>query len=66
MCRSMVDIQSVTAEIRRGKKELRKKEEETTVWKYNGLPYSIGDHNNSISCTTSQSLADARCWSAVQ
>jgi len=39
MCRSMVDIQAATAEIRRGKKEL---EEETTGQKYNGLPYYIG------------------------
>jgi len=31
------DIQSPTAEIRRGKKK-----EETTGQKYNGLPYSIG------------------------
>jgi len=40
----MVDIQSATAEIRRGKKnkERKKKEEETTVQKYNSLPYSIG------------------------
>jgi len=36
MCGSMADIQSPTAEIRRGKKE------ETTGQKYNGLPYSIG------------------------
>jgi len=41
MCGSMVDILSVTAEIRRGKKEERKIEE-TTWQKYNGLPYSIG------------------------
>jgi len=40
MCGSMADIQSATAEIRRGKKN--KKEEETTGQKYNGLPYSIG------------------------
>jgi len=40
MCRSMVDIQSVAAEIRRGKKERYKKE--TTGQKYNGLPYYIG------------------------
>jgi len=39
----MVAIQSATAEIRRGKKEERRKiEEETTGQKYNGLPYSIG------------------------
>jgi len=40
----MADIQSPTAEIRRGKKKRKKKEEEreTTGQKYNGLPYSIG------------------------
>jgi len=32
---SMVDIQSPTAEIRRGKKEEKRKVEETTGWKYN-------------------------------
>jgi len=37
----MVDIQSLTAEIRRGKKR-KKEEEETTGQKYNGEPYSIG------------------------
>jgi len=40
----MADIQSATAEIRRGKKKKKKKkeeEEETTGQKY-GLPYSIG------------------------
>jgi len=36
----MADIQSAAAEIRQGKK--KKKEEQTTAWKYNGLPYSIG------------------------
>jgi len=41
MCGSMVDIQYLTAEIRRGKKE-RKKEKEITRQKYNGLFYSIG------------------------
>ena len=30
MCRSMVDIQSRTAEIRRGKKKKKKEEEEET------------------------------------
>jgi len=33
MCESMADIQSPTAEIRRGKKKRRKKEQ-TTGWKY--------------------------------
>jgi len=56
MCRSMVNIQSPTAEIRRGKieeeKERRKKQDENIVvcpitsgdhkYKINGLPYSIG------------------------
>jgi len=42
MCGSMADIQSATAEIRRGKKEERNKKKETTGQKYNGLPYSIG------------------------
>jgi len=44
MCGSTADIQSATAEIRRGKNKRRKKkkEEETTGQKYNGLPYSIG------------------------
>jgi len=38
----MADMQSATAQIRRGKEEEeRKKEEETTGQKYNGLPYSI-------------------------
>ena len=36
MCRSMIDIQSATAEIRQGK---RRKKEETTRQKYNGLSY---------------------------
>jgi len=40
MCQSMVNIQSATAEIRRGKKRRKKKKE--TGWKYNGLPYYIG------------------------
>jgi len=40
MCGSMVDVQSATAEIRRGiKKKETKKKKETTGQKYNGLPY---------------------------
>jgi len=39
MCQSMVNIQSPTAEIRRGKKrKKKKKEEQTTAQKYNGPP----------------------------
>jgi len=35
----MADIQSATAEIRRGKKKRKKKEEETTRQKHNCLPF---------------------------
>jgi len=40
MCRSMADIRSTAAEIRRGKKKIerRKKKKETTGQKYNGPP----------------------------
>jgi len=40
MCGSMVDIQSPTAKIRRGKKKKKKEEEEDSNHraKYNGLP----------------------------
>jgi len=37
----MVDIQSATADNRRGK---NKKEEETTGVKYNGVPITMGGH----------------------
>jgi len=43
MCGSMVDIQYLTAEIRRGKKKKKKKKKkETTGQKYNGQSYYIG------------------------
>jgi len=45
MCGSMVYIQFATTEIRPGKK--RRKTEETTGQKYNGLPYSIGQSKRS-------------------
>jgi len=35
MCESVVDVQSATAEIRRGKKEEEEEEEETTGQIYN-------------------------------
>jgi len=41
MCGSMVDIQSLTAEIRRGNKKEEERKKETGS-KYNGLPYYIG------------------------
>ena len=42
MCRSMVDIQSTAAEIKRGIKKEDRKKIEITGQKYNGLPYYIG------------------------
>jgi len=43
MCGSMVDIQSTAAEIRQGKKRIRRrKKKEITGQKYNGLSYYIG------------------------
>jgi len=44
MCGSVVDIQSPTAEIRRGKKieAERRRKIEITGQKYNGQPYAIG------------------------
>jgi len=47
MCGSMADIQSPTAENRRGKKkkEEEKRKIETTAAKYNGLPITMGGHN---------------------
>jgi len=49
MCRSMVDIQSPTAEIRRGKKRRRRRRKKG--WKYNGLPYYIGQTINMVAVT---------------
>ena len=46
MCGSMVDIQSPTAEIRRGEKSKKERRKvETTGQKYNDLPITEGDHN---------------------
>jgi len=42
MCRSMVDIQSATVEIRRGKKEERKKPEDKNIM---ACPITQGGHN---------------------
>jgi len=67
MCGSMVDIESPTAEIRRGKNNKK----ETTGQQYNGLPkknYKCGPMPNVMAvlpniggalCSTPQSLADA-------
>jgi len=42
---SMVDIQSPTAEIRRGKKEEEERKIEITGQNYNVCTYHIGGHN---------------------
>jgi len=44
MCGSTADIQSPTAEIRRGKKEERRRKIETTAAEYNDLPIIMGGH----------------------
>jgi len=41
----MVDIQSPTAEIRRGKDRKKERKIETTWVKYNGLPITMGGHD---------------------
>jgi len=47
MCGSMADIQSPTAEIRRGKKKERKNDKRQDENIY-GLPYYIGSHKIGI------------------
>ena len=69
MCGSMADIQYATAEIRRGKKKERKKEEETTWQKYrpNGLPYPIGrPYNERGPAVEHRSLADVLSLSCAR
>jgi len=45
MCGSMADIQSATAEIRRGKRKIERKKDRNHRAKYDGQPYSIGGLN---------------------
>jgi len=65
MCRRMVDIQSATAEIRRGikKEERRKKKLECGP-----MPNEMAALPNigGTVCSTPQSLVDAHYWSAVK
>jgi len=49
MCGSMVDIQSATAEIRRGRKEERKKKKDRN---HSCLFITMGGHNNGTVSTT--------------
>jgi len=47
MCGSMVDIQSATAEIRRGIKKIEGKKDETQGKNIMSAPATQGGHNNS-------------------
>jgi len=60
MCGSMVDIQSPTAEIRRGKKE-----EEEVCGQMPNVMVALPNTGGAL-CSTPQTLADAHYWSAVQ
>jgi len=61
MCGSMVDIQSATAEIRRGKK----KEEELECGPMPNVMAALPNIGGAL-CSTPQSLTDAQYRSAVQ
>ena len=60
MSQSMVDIQSATGEIRQGKKERTRLE----CWPMPNVMGALPNIGGAL-CSTPQSLADARCWSAV-
>ena len=66
MCRSMVDIQSVAAEIRRGKKKIE--EEDRKKLECGQMPNVMAALPNvgGVHCSTPQSLAHAHYYSAVQ
>jgi len=65
----MADIQSTTAEIRRGKrrknKEERIKKKELECGPMTSVMAALPNIGGAL-CSTPQSLADARYWSAVQ
>jgi len=58
---SMADIQSATAKIRRGKKIRQTEEEETTGYKYNGLPYSVG-RTLLLTCQKNKNVTNFSCY----
>jgi len=64
MCGSMADLQSASAEIRRGKKE-RKKEEDLKCGQMPNVMVALPNTGGAL-CSTPQSLADAYCQNAVQ
>jgi len=57
MCASIVDIQSPTTEIRRGKKKKKKEPQHENIY---GLPYCIGGHKK----VTKFSSVHQKCDSA--
>jgi len=61
MCGCMVDVQSPTAEIRRGKKEeeRRKKKQDKNIMV---CPITSGDHNDYISKCISEGLMHVAAW----
>ena len=58
MCGSMADIPSASAEIRRGKKEIRKKNKRQDENIY-GLPYYIGQTTKQAWCRATQMMSTA-------
>ena len=68
MCGSMADIQSATAEIRRGKKEeeRRRNRMKLEMWANAQRDGRPAEHRCGALCSTPQSLADAHYYSAVQ
>jgi len=53
----MVDIQFSTAENRQGKKkEEERKKKVTTAAKYNGLPITMGGHNETVTGVMSRKV----------
>jgi len=59
MCRSMVDIQSATTAIRRGKnQEERKKRNKTTMWPVPNVIAAVPNIGGAL-CSTPQSLDNA-------
>jgi len=58
MCGSMADIQSSTAEIRRGKKEIKKKKPQDK--NIMACPIPQGDHNN-VCCGLRKMIKPVTC-----
>jgi len=61
----MIDIQSATAEIRRGKRKKKKRKKERN-YKCGSIVMAALPNIGGALCSTPQSLADAHYYSAVQ